>query len=304
MVDNQDWGPRPFKFNNEWFALDSFIPFVEKEWKALKVEERGDFILKEKLRLLKDKLKMWNREVFGEIDLEIEEGVRDINIADERLDPNSFDSFDGDLMFRKEASSRLWRNLRIKENMLLQRSKLSWLKEGDSNSGFFHKVMKQRRRHNHIGHILSSRGLVESVEDVREEVFHHFGNKFIEPEEVRPLLDGIDFKAISSEEAVGLEKPFTEYEIKKAVWDCGGNKSPGPDGYSFLFINKCWHFIKDDSIIFFNYFFNGGSISKAITSSFFNLISKSKNPIGLDDYRPICLVGCLYKVVVNFWRGD
>ncbi|XP_058759398.1 uncharacterized protein LOC131632678 [Vicia villosa] len=52
-----NWGPKPFKFNNEWFSLDSFLPFVEKAWKSMVVEGRGDYVLKEKLRILKDKLK-------------------------------------------------------------------------------------------------------------------------------------------------------------------------------------------------------------------------------------------------------
>ena len=29
-----------------------------------------------------------------------------------------------------------------------------------------------------------------------------------------------------------LESPFTEEEIKEAVFDCDGSKAPGPDGYS------------------------------------------------------------------------
>ncbi|XP_058732668.1 uncharacterized protein LOC131604227 [Vicia villosa] len=49
IKDHRNWGPKPFKFNNEWFSFDSFIPFVEKEWKSIKVEGRGDFVLKEKL---------------------------------------------------------------------------------------------------------------------------------------------------------------------------------------------------------------------------------------------------------------
>ncbi|XP_058741986.1 uncharacterized protein LOC131614421 [Vicia villosa] len=169
------------------------------EWKHLVVHGRGDFILKEKLRLLKDKIKIWNKDVFGKSDLEIEEGVRSINTVDERLyfNPLSPSSFDDGHVLRKEATGRFWRNLRIKENMLLQRSRLMWLKEGDSNSGFFHKVMKQRRRQNHIGPINSSRGLVESVEEIREEVFSHFENKFSESEPFRPTLDGVPFKSIS-----------------------------------------------------------------------------------------------------------
>ncbi|XP_058763563.1 uncharacterized protein LOC131637014 [Vicia villosa] len=123
MTDKYNWGPKPFQFNNEWFSFDAFIPFVEGEWKSLKVEGRADFILKEKLRLLKDKLKKWNKEVFGKIDLEIDKGVSDINKGDERLVslPYVSSSFtlEENVEARKEASSCFWRNLRIKENMLL-----------------------------------------------------------------------------------------------------------------------------------------------------------------------------------------
>ncbi|CAI8593121.1 unnamed protein product [Vicia faba] len=52
VKDDVNWGPKPFKFNNEWFSFDSFIPFVKKEWKDLNVEGKGDFVLKEKLKLL------------------------------------------------------------------------------------------------------------------------------------------------------------------------------------------------------------------------------------------------------------
>ncbi|XP_058740910.1 uncharacterized protein LOC131613240 [Vicia villosa] len=31
MVDKEDWGPKPFKFNNEWFSDKSFFDFVKKE---------------------------------------------------------------------------------------------------------------------------------------------------------------------------------------------------------------------------------------------------------------------------------
>ncbi|XP_058762983.1 uncharacterized protein LOC131636396 [Vicia villosa] len=184
-------------------------------------------------------------------------------MVDSRLEDVSEDLCRELVEKRKEASSRIWRNLRIKENMLIQKSRVRWMKEGDANSSFFHKVMKEKRRFNHLGPLLSEGGMVESMEEIREEVFNHFSNKFVEPEEERPLLEGIDIRSISVEEGLLLEKPFQESEIKEAIWDCGGDKSPGPDGYTFLFIKNCWAFIKEDFVNFFNHFFDGGVISKA-----------------------------------------
>lgn len=37
--------------------------------------------------------------------------------------------------------------------------------------------------------------------------------------------------------------------------------------------------------------------SKSITLSFLALIPKSNNLLDLDDYRPICLVGCIHKII-------
>lgn len=48
----------------------------------LDVYGRGDFVLKEKLRLLKVRLKWWNINIFGKIDLGMEEGVREMNEFD------------------------------------------------------------------------------------------------------------------------------------------------------------------------------------------------------------------------------
>ncbi|GJV33207.1 hypothetical protein Tco_1393607 [Tanacetum coccineum] len=35
-----------------------------------------------------------------------------------------------------------------------------------------------------------------------------------------------------------LEAPISRDEIRRAVWDCGENKSPGPDGFTFEFFRK------------------------------------------------------------------
>ncbi|XP_058783599.1 uncharacterized protein LOC131658308 [Vicia villosa] len=204
----------------------------------------------------------------------------------------------GDLVeIRSEATRKMWLNLKIKENMIFQKSIVKWDVEGDLNSRFFHCALKARRRANFINSIDSDNGVLESVGDIKEEVRRHFASKFSDSNQSRPSLEGFSFKAISVGDNFNLELPFTEKEFKDAIWGCEGSKSLGPDGYNFFFIKKCWGFIKADFIRFFNDFHDKGFLSKAIVSSFISLITKKEHPVSLDDYRPICLVGCLYKAL-------
>nr|GEW48393.1 RNA-directed DNA polymerase, eukaryota [Tanacetum cinerariifolium] len=51
---------------------------------------------------------------------------------------------------------------------------------------------------------------------------------------------------LSREQTYDLEKHVSTDEIRKAVWDCGENKSPGPDGYTFEFFRKFWSLVGPD----------------------------------------------------------
>ncbi|GJT27084.1 RNA-directed DNA polymerase, eukaryota, reverse transcriptase zinc-binding domain protein [Tanacetum coccineum] len=50
----------------------------------------------------------------------------------------------------------------------------------------------------------------------------------------------IKIKKISTEEALKLEKEFSEKEVWEAFYGCEGDKAPGPDGFNFKFIKKSW----------------------------------------------------------------
>ncbi|GJZ17899.1 RNA-directed DNA polymerase, eukaryota [Tanacetum coccineum] len=46
-----------------------------------------------------------------------------------------------------------------------------------------------------------------------------------------------------------LEASVSDEEIRKAVWGCGENKSPGPDGFTFEFFRKFWTVVGPDFCI-------------------------------------------------------
>jgi mannosylglycoprotein endo-beta-mannosidase len=67
-----------------------------------------------------------------------------------------------------------------------------------------------------------------------------------------------DIPQISEAENEILTAPFTEEEVFEAISQMELNKAPGPDGFPAEFYQKCWEVIKDDLMVLFVQFSNGG----------------------------------------------
>ena len=44
----------------------------------------------------------------------------------------------------------------------------------------------------------------------------------------------MEWKGITNSLSDWLERPFLEKEVKEAVFECDGSKTPSPDGYSLV----------------------------------------------------------------------
>ena len=83
------------------------------------------------------------------------------------------------------------------------------------------------------------------------------------------------------------------------MWSCGREKCPGPDGFNFNFIKEFWEVVKSDFRRFVDEFHVHGCFPKGSNASFLALIPKINHPQTFDDYRPISLIGCMYKVIAK-----
>jgi len=83
------------------------------------------------------------------------------------------------------------------------------------------------------------------------------------------------------------------------MWDCDSFKSLIPDGVNFGFIKEFWLNLKDDIMRFVNEFHRNGKLAKGINSTFIVLIPKVDNPQRLIEFRPISLVGSMYKIILK-----
>jgi hypothetical protein len=89
---------------------------------------------------------------------------------------------------------------------------------------------------------------------------------------------------------------FSAEEIKAVVWDCDGNKAPGPDGINFFFFKKAWNIIGGDIIQMIDELYRTNLLPIGINNTFVTLIPKIKGANKLSNLRPISLVGSLYKI--------
>ena len=113
----------------------------------------------------------------------------------------------------------------------------------------------------------------------------------------RPILDDVDFSSISVEDANWLDRPFEEEEVFEVIHDCNGDKAPSPDGFSMAFFQSCWGVLKTEIMAVFHNFHTQVVFEKSLNASFLALIPKKVDVVEVKDFRPISLVGGIYKII-------
>ncbi|XP_038991751.1 uncharacterized protein LOC120115050 [Hibiscus syriacus] len=94
-----------------------------------------------------------------------------------------------------------------------------------------------------------------------------------------------------------IECPFSEDEVWHAIKSSDDTRAPGPDGFSLDFFKKFWQYIKGEVMKFMEDFYWGKVEDLSFNKSFIALIPKKAEAISPDDFRPISLVGSLYKII-------
>jgi hypothetical protein len=255
------------------------------------------FILKERLKCLKGAIKEWSSNSFGDAENRKLWLVARISDLDVRSELDGLE--EGEVVERKKLFEELWSLLKSIDALTFQRARSKWLKEGDSNTRFFHNCIKGRKRINFVTALRTPVGWVEVPIRVRGAVVEYFKAHFDNDVWSRPTLDGITFPSLSEQNVSDLTAIFTLEEISSVVMGCDGSKSPGPDGFNFAFIKEFWDLLKGDVRVMFDQFHGNACLPKGMFSYFLTLIPKVSSPQALGDFRPISLIGSLYKLVAK-----
>ncbi|KAJ9564376.1 hypothetical protein OSB04_000342 [Centaurea solstitialis] len=293
-----DFGPIPFKFFNSWLLNPELENLVKEKWDAQKPEfevfssiER----LSRKLRFLKNAIKEWRLKCGIEQNKDIDSLKQKISSIDLLAEVGGID--DGLAAERANLMAKLGDLTSAKACDLKQKAKSKWISDGDENSRYFHGVVNNKLKKSRIHGLNINGSWVTEPDKIKEATRDFFEKKFKEDYPVRPTISSSFFKKISDSQRLRLEEPFTEKEVKDAVWSCGENKAPGPDGFSFEFIQKFWSYVGKDFFAAVKFFEINKRINPGSNASFVTLVPKVRDPLSLADYRPINLIGCVSKVV-------
>nr|GEX42758.1 hypothetical protein [Tanacetum cinerariifolium] len=238
-----DYGPSPFRVYHSWFNFQDFDKMVLETWNNIDIDDRNKMVrFKKKLQILKKKIRSWindyRKKQPGHLE-ELRSKLQDIDIVLYQGGTN-----DDILQTRLEILKK--RHDINSSNARDFMQKIQWAIEGDENSKFFHDIINRKRANLAIKGVMVDGEWVDDPCRVKEEFRLHFANRFRAPIATRYKLNYTFPNKLSSDQMVILESPVSIDEVRNAVWGCGENKSPGPDGYSFEFFQKFWDTLGSD----------------------------------------------------------
>nr|GEX14054.1 RNA-directed DNA polymerase, eukaryota, reverse transcriptase zinc-binding domain protein [Tanacetum cinerariifolium] len=256
-----DYGPIPFMLFYYWFEIDGFEKMILKAWcESPTIKVNPMLKLMYKMKFLKKRI----RELNGmRQSSKSKKSAYKKELHDLKMIIDQGNATD-DMLYKRMEIIKAIQEVDKADNMeAAQKAKIKCAIEGDENTKYYHGILNKKRNQ------LAIRGV---------------------------LKDGI---WIENPNLIDMESDVSYQEIKRAVWDCGVDKSSGPDGFTFGFIRRFWSLLEKDVVAAVKYFFTSGTFPKGCNASFIALILKILDAKMVKDFSPISLIGSLYKIIAK-----
>lgn len=289
-----------FRFDLNWLKNQDFFTLVQKIWiKPCRAKSAVDKI-QQKLKLLKQFFKGLGFNLQGEwrkkrkefqVELEeLEACEENGGLSGPQIERNTW---------------LLCENLKYLEQEEMywyERSHENWLLQGDNKTAYFYKCANGRKWKNQIISLEKDEIQIEGDDKLLKHVSEYYAELFGPPMEYEVQLDPSIWDGISKvseDENAFLWRPFSEDEIKIAFRQMEKNKAAGPDKIPIEFYQSCWEIIRLDILQLFDDFYNQRVDISRLNYRIITLLPKIKEASKIQQFRPICLLNCLYKLITK-----
>ena len=206
-----------------------------------------------------------------------------------------------DSLSRQKEIVVLIENLLDQEEIFwLQRGRANWLMHGDRNTSFFHNAATARKKRNNIKKLLDDTGVWRQDTELKDHITEYF-KKLFTSEIEQPNQDVLSLvkRRVSTEMNNALLSPYTADDVRKALFDIGDLKAPGPDGLHAIFYKRFWPMLGDDLIEEVLKAVNTCTIPSGWNDTAIVMIPKVNSPEKVTQFRPISLCNVVYKIIAK-----
>ncbi|XP_026442655.1 uncharacterized protein LOC113342278 [Papaver somniferum] len=252
----------PFRVQKMWFGHPDFMRMVEDSWKE-PIVGSPTFIYPQNLKRLEISMKLWNQEVFGNVNVRL-----------------------------KQAQDRLESSMRLSDEDPSDVDKLN------SMRSVAVEVNDIRMSSNIISELVDANGVTATdCNQIRNLIVDYYEAKFNGDDSVPvEALFNIDHNSISLEESARMDQLPSIDEIHAAVFDLGADSAPGPDGFAGFFYRHCWEIIWEDLVNAIMFCWSNRFIPHGVNSSLLMLLPKERGANTLRNFRPTGLSNFFLKI--------
>ncbi|RVW24959.1 putative ribonuclease H protein [Vitis vinifera] len=215
-------GSAPFRFENMWLKVEGFKDLIRSWWWGIEVRGSASFRLVAKMKEIKQKLKVRNREVFGRLDCNKSSALQQVDFWDWVECERSLTVEETESKKEAKESYKKWVLL---EEFIGDNFQGDLAKERDRNTGFFHHMASAHRRNNSLDKVKINGEWFSEEQKVREGIANAFQQLLSEDMGWKADIRRLQLDQISQQDAE-LEIPFSETEVHSALMEMNGDKAP------------------------------------------------------------------------------
>eukprot|EP00252_Welwitschia_mirabilis_P027364 TRINITY_DN9374_c0_g1_i1.p1 TRINITY_DN9374_c0_g1~~TRINITY_DN9374_c0_g1_i1.p1 ORF type:complete len:191 (-),score=41.14 TRINITY_DN9374_c0_g1_i1:312-884(-) len=133
------------------------------------------------------------------------------------------------------------RLLRAESMMYKQKAKISWIKEGNTNTAFFHAQMRKNQMKNSVHTLYKADGTkLAFKQDCIQELLHFHHSILRTSSSSLPIQLCIlnSSPKLTQQQCFLLCAPISDKDIELAMWSIPDEKAPGPDGFTTAFFKN------------------------------------------------------------------